>query len=325
MKTKNIPILSLIFGFFILTMAFALAHGGGKPVAEPGSVMTPFIKPIQMVTFGFFAELFATLTGFFGQRLFWSVVALALMIELFLLYPSVAIQLKQKKIHLFHKKLVDKFNSGKLAFSKNKQELDVLYSVNETLHRRGALLFIIQLLVFGWVILGLQALTLARPENWSALSRFDLILLNEPASYLLPFSLALAYFLHSFIKIQYKQKQDYLNPWQSRLSLFIAVAFSALVFVFSSFMPVLLSVYMIHLITFSTLRYSIVEWNSKKWGKAAHRDLVKMIKHAKPQTTAFQKWRTKLNHSSFFRHFNLHLLEEAASMSLVVGLVVKLF
>lgn len=326
MKTKHIPLVTLILGLFILGMILMANQGLGLSASESnlGLVATTLEAPNGhlKVSFGLFADFFYGILAFTNQNLFWGVLILALLVELVLLYPSAAIELKQKKIHLFHKKLVDQFRSGKLSLSKSKQELDVLYAVNEKLHRRGALLFTIQLVVFLWALLNLVRLTFHLPENWAALSQFDVMLLNFPQSFLIPIVVALGYFFHAIIKIYFKQKEDYIDPWQSRLSFFMSIVISALVFAFASIMPTVLSVYLLTLFTFSTLRYLWVQHHAKGWKKVAHRELVHMLIHTPAHKKGFSKWRVKLNHSAFMRHFNLHMLTEAASMSLVLGLVV---
>lgn len=318
---KKTPLLTLALGLFILTLALAMAQGKGQIFPSQGASAV-FFQPVAELSAGAFASSFMSLLSLLGQNLFLSVSVLAVGVELILLYPSAAIQVKQKKIHLFHKKLVDRFRSGELSLSQSKEELRTLYAVNESLHRRGALLFMGQLLVFVWVLFGLLSLMKIRPENWGALSQFNLMLLAKPAHFLLPLCVGTAYFLHALIKIQFKRKEDYLSPWQLRLSLFIGLLTASFAFVLSQVSSVLVSLYMIQLITFSTLRYSFVEAKAKTWGKVAHRQLIALLLQAKTQETPFHRWRVKLNHSSFFRHFNFHLLEEAASMSLMVGLMV---
>ncbi len=311
----------LVMAAFGATMTLALAQtslipvGGGSPMAfAPVAEAAAYSPAIE-----FFASLFGTLTGLLGG-LFWAVIVLALLVELILLYPSVSLQIKQKKIHLFHKKIVDRFGSGELSLSQAKSELPILYAANRVLHRRAALLFAVQLAVFLWVLLGLRHLSM----NSAAGSLFESALLSAPSDPLLPLSLALAYFFHSLIKIRFRQQQDYLSPWQSRLALFIAFAVAMVAYSFSSAMPVLLSVYAIHLVSFATFRYLWVERHAEAWGKTAQKQLIHLLKTVDLRSGRRQAFADRLRHSPFVRHFNLHLLEEAASMSLAIALMLGL-
>lgn len=267
-----------------------------------------------------FIQFFELINGVMGGNLLLSIIAIALLVELVTLYSAVNIQLKQKKIHLFHKKLVDRFKSGELSMSETKRELDVLHSVNERIHMRGGVLVLFQFIIFLAVLLGLYILS-ASPQSMTIASR-DISLFIQPVSTALPILAALAYLLHSLIKMHVKQKEDYISPVQIKAAMVFALLGSTLIFFFASSFAVLLSVYLITQISFSTLRYVTVESKAKAWGKLAQRELIGMLKASKKHKNKVQHWSRKFHHMAFARHLNFHLLEEAASMSLAFALII---
>jgi len=265
-----------------------------------------------------FSVILNSLTSAFGGSLLAALIVLAFIVELSTLYPAVNLQLKQKKIHLFHKKLVDRFHRGELTMTKTKRELDVLYSVNERIHRRGALLVGFQLLVFVFVLGGLQLTALNPMVLLGSFSSFNFALLAKPVATSLPILAGLAYMLHALIKIHIRQREDYISMTQAIVALAIAVVASVVVFYFASTFATLLSVYFLTQITFATMRYIIVEENAKVWGKQAHKDLVKMLHTSKFHKNKVEHWSRKFNHLSIVRNINFHMLEEAVSMSLAL-------
>jgi len=274
-----------------------------------------------------FVQVFAIIfTGFaqvFAGSLMAAVIVLALVVELMTLYPAVNLQLKQKKIHLFHKKLVDRFHRGELAMSKSKRELDVLYSVNERIHRRGAWLFVSQLIAFLIVFAGLTLMSQAPLFLNGSFSSFNFALLSAPVGYGLPLLASLAYLLHSLTKIHLKQREDYIDVRQVYIALGISLIFSGMVYYFASTLAVLLTVFFLTQITFATMRYVIVENNSKEWSKYVQKELIKMLHSAKVHKNKMQRWTRIFHHLPIARHLNFHLLEEAASMSMAIVLLVN--
>ena len=218
-----------------------------------------------------FGGILSTLMTAFGGSLVAAVIVLALAVELITLYPAVNIQLKQKKIHLFHKKLVDRFARGELTMSETRRELDVLYSVNEKMHKRGALLVSFQVIAFVLVLFGLYYAALVPSVIAGGFSSFNFALLAKPVSYTLPILVGLAYLLHSLVKIHLKQREDYISSEQIQTALIFATIGSIAVFIFAGTFATLLSIYVLTQITFATMRYIIVEDNSKVWGKVAQK------------------------------------------------------
>jgi len=268
-----------------------------------------------VIVMNFFAMIF-------GGNILLSIMFLALVVELILLYPSVRIQLKQKKIHLFHKKLVDRFNSGELTLSDTKRELDLLYAVNEKMHTKGAIFVVIQVIVFFTVLWALNLLTKVPyllHGSWDAL---NLSLLARPESYQLPMTAGLIYFMHSLVKIYYKQKEDYIGRTQAIAAFLFTFIGSTAVFWFSHIFATAMTLYVITLIAFSTARYIIVEQHARQWGKLAHKQLIDMLRAVQPYEDKFEYISHKWNHIPVVRYINFHLLEEALSMSL--GLLIAL-
>lgn len=278
------------------------------------------LSPFWAKFLSVFVVFFNALVNVFGGSLIAGIIVVALLIELMTLYSAVNIQLKQKKIHMFHKKLVDRFHRGELSMSESKRELDVLYSVNERIHRRGALLFLSQLFVFLIVFTGLYLMAHAPSLLDSAFSSFNFAMLSAPKSFVLPLLASLAYLLHSLVKIYVKQREDYIDSRQVYIALGISLIISLMVYYFASIVAVLLTVYFLTQITFATMRFVIVEEKSKDWGKFIQRELIKMLKSSKLHKNKVQHWTRIFHHVPVVRHLNFHLLEEAMSMSLAIVL-----
>lgn len=295
----------------------------GGHLAAPLSAAATGLGPFWAKYVSIFAGLLNGLASVFFNSLVAAIVVLALLVELIILYPSVNLQLKQKKIHLFHKKLVDRFHRGELTMSDSKRELDVLYSVNERIHRRGAWLFGSQLVVFILVFVGLSLTAQVPSALWGSFSAFNFALLSGPTEISLPILASLAYLLHSLVKIHLKQKEDYISMRQVYTALGLALLVSGLVFYFASVFAVLLTVFFLTQITFTTMRYIIVEDNAKEWGKYVQRELIKMLRTAKLHKSRMEHWSRKFNHLPIVRHLNFHLLEEAVSMSLAIVMFVN--
>ena len=271
-----------------------------------------------------FVQIFSTvLTGFSGMfsgSLIAAVIALALVVEMMTLYPAVNLQLKQKKIHLFHKKLVDRFHRGELTMSAGKRELDVLYSVNERIHKRGAMLFTSQMLVFLVVFAGLTLMSQAPMFLSGTFNSFNFALVSAPVGFSLPLLASLVYLLHSFVKIHLRQREDYIDARQVYTAVAVSLLFSVMIYYFASTLAILLTVFFLAQITFATMRYLIVEENSKEWGKYVQKELIKMLRTARLHKSKMERWSRIFHHLPVVRCFNSHLLEEAMSMSLAVVL-----
>lgn len=270
-----------------------------------------------------FAYFLNALSSVFSGSMLAALIVLGLVVEMATLYPAVNIQLKQKKIHLFHKKLIDRFHSGELSMGKAKRELDVLYSVNERIHARGAVLVSFQVIAFVAVFAGLYMLSLEPALLSGSFSAFSHALLAQPFSAVIPALVGMAYMLHSLIKISLKQKEDYISQRQVLVALGIALVLSIAIFSLAGSAPVLVSVYFLTQITFATMRYLIVDENAKAWGKLAQRDLIKLLRTSAVHKNKIQHASRKFNHFAFARHFNFHLLEEALSMSLVLVMTIS--
>ncbi len=299
------------------------------PMDSNSSLLLPLSKTFSASSgffnafYSFFAYLLSVLSSFFAGNILFAVVALAFIVELITLYPAVNIQLKQKKIHLFHKKLVNRFLNGDLSMSENKRELDVLYSVNESIHRRGAILVLFQMIVFLSVLFSLQAILKSPHLLSSYISDFSYSLFSSHAGVFLSAFVGLSYFAHSLIKIYLKQKEDYIDANQVYMALSVALVSSAVAFYFAGVFSILLSIYFVSQITFSSIRYVIVENKSKKWGKFVQKDLIKMLKHSRLHKDKWEHLSRKFNHLALVRYLNFHLLEEAVSMSLALMLLIN--
>ena len=271
------------------------------------------------------AAILNGLMSVFANNILISIVVLAFIVELVLLYPSVRIQLKQKKIHLFHKKLVDRFNSGEISLSETKHELKLLYAVNEKIHAKGAVFVVIQVVVFLMALWGLNLLVSVPSLLQGSWNVFNFSLLSKPMNFFIPLVAGLLYFLHSLIKIYYKEKEDYISSTQSSVAIVLSVIGAALVYWFASIFSVALTVYFVTLITFATIRYIEVEKHAKRWGKFAQKELIELLRVVKPHKYRFQYLSRKWNHLPVVRYLNFHLLEESLSMSLGLLLALNFF
>lgn len=287
---------------------------------EKGMIHMPFFWAGYM---HYFSIVLNGLSGVFAGSLIAAIVVMALLVEMITLYPAVNLQLKQKKIHLFHKKLVDRFRRGELTMGASKRELDVLYSVNERIHRRGAWLIIFQLIVLISVFVGLSLVAEVPAILNGTLSTFNHGLLLPPLGVSLPILVSLAFLLHSLVKIYLKQREDYIDSRQVYTAVGIALLSAGVVFYFSSIVAVVLSVFFLTQITFANIRYIIVENRSKEWGKFAQRELIKLLRTADLHKNKLDHLSRKFHHLPVVRHLNFHLLEEAASMSLAIVLVIS--
>ena len=319
--------------FFLLVVSLAYFQAGiGSPVETPALHMSAStaISPVLYTGFqgafvGIFARFMNFLAHLFSNNLLVAVMVLAVIVELLLLLPAIHIQLKQKKIHLFHKKLVDRFNRGELSLSDTRHEMNILYAVNEKIHAHGAAFVVIQITVFLGVLWSLNLLAHAPYLLRGAQNILNFTLLNHPANFAIPLIAGAFYFFHSLVRVYCKQKEDYISSTQSLVSLSFAIFSSALVYWASTVLPVLLTVYFVTLITVSTLRYIVVEQNAKSWGKLAQRQLIEMLRNVEVHENRFQYLSRKWNHLPVVRYINFHLLEEALSMSLGLMLAFNFF
>ncbi len=324
MKKNRFTLTAL--ALFVLSLFLAYQQGyffdsglGMSDVSYASSTLpasgTTILSGLPAVLASIFMPVFNFLLFMLGNHFMVAIIVLALLVELITLYPAVNIQLMQKKIHLFHKKLVDRFRSGELSMGKAKRELDVLYSVNERMHMKGAVLVVFQLLVFASVLSGLYLISQGL-INPVAVGISNVGLVNAPVTYILPILTGLSYLLHSLIKIQVKQREDYISDAQLAVALMFAILGSAVVFFFSTQFAVLLSVYVMTQITFATLRYIVVENKAKAWGKLAQKQLLHLLRTSTRHKNKVEHLSRKFNHLAFVRHVNFHLLEEGLSMSL---------
>lgn len=327
---KKLSLVLTTLFLFATSLYLAFMQGNVSTDAGQGTELhlsATDISPVVYTGFkayvaNFFADVMNGLMSIFANNILLSIVALALIIELVLLYPSVRLQLKQKKIHLFHKKLVDRFAKGELSYSKTKYELDLLYAVNEKIHSRGAVMVVIQVVLFLFAFWGLYLLAKVPTLLQGSWNVFNFSLLSNPMDYGVPVIAGLAYLFHSLVKIYYKQKEDYISKTQSRVALLLGFVGAVVVYWFAGTFPVALTIYFVTLISFATVRYLFVEQNSRKWGKYAQRELIDMLQKVETHKDKFEYISRKWNHLPVVRYVNFHLLEEALSMSL--GLMIAL-
>ena len=332
MKKFSLAITTLVLFAFSLYLAFV--QGGNALVAQQKSwhailaqaSANPWVGTgLKGVVANVFSVVMNGLLQITNHSMLGAIVLLALLVELLLLYPSVRIQLKQKKIHIFHRKLVDRFSSGELSVSSTKEELHKLYDVNERIHQRGAWLVVAQIVVFLFTFWGMGLMTKAPAllaGVWS-LSNFNL--LSSPTGVLLPLFASLLYFFHAVVKIWFKEKEDYISPTQAATAILFAVLGSAVVYHFASLFAVAMTLYFITLITCSTIRYAVVEQHARDWGKIAQQELIGMLREAKPHRNRFEYWSRRWNHLPIVRHINFGLLEEALSMAMGLLLALSFF
>ena len=322
---KRTGLMLTTFFIFILSLYVAYQQGYAGQIFSDASALSLSLTGSE-VSFSYFQEAFlslfssilSTLNFAFAGNILVSVLALALIVELVTLYPAVALQLKQKKIHLFHKKLVDRFKSGEFNMSKTKRELNLLYAVNEKMHRRGALLVAFQGAAFIFVLAGLYLFSKNPTYLTGSFNALTFSLMAKPAGMILPLMTALTYVFYALIKIHIKQKEDYVSQTQVKIALGFTVLASISIFFLSGMFSTLLSVYLIAQFTFATLRFLMVEEKSKAWSKLAQRELIKMLQTAEIHKNKWEHASRKFNHLAPVRHLNLHLLEEGLSMSLAL-------
>jgi len=330
-RTKKIGLIVGTLGLFALSIYLAFLQGSSTGELhhsyETGTLSGVAVSPViytglKAQVAKIFAIVFNAIMKLFGGSVLASIIALGLFVELALLYPSFCIQIKQKKIHLFHRKLIDRFNNGELSVSKTENELHKLYDVNEQIHHRGALLVITQVALFFFTFWGLNLLVRAPKMLEGSWSVLNFNLLNSPRGYVLPLLAGIAYFLHSMIKVYFKQKEDYISSAQTSVAALFAVLGSALVYMFAGAFAMALTVYFFTLVTFATVRYIIVDQKAKDWGGFAQRELIKMLREAKPHKNRFEYFSRVWNHLPVVRLINFNLLEEALSMT--IGLILAL-
>ena len=326
---KRISLILITLGLFAFSIYLAFSQGS-IPLVEKTteSVLIP-IQASPLIYTGFKAEVakvfaigFNSLMQITGNSVLLGIIILALLVELVLLYPSVRIQIKQKKIHTFHKKLVDRFNSGELSVSEAEDELHKLYDVNEKIHHRGAFLVIIQIIIFFFTFWGLSLMVKVPGLLYGSWNVLNFSLLTKTSGYLLPLLAGLLYFVHAMIKVYFKEKEDYISTSQTTMAVLFAVIGSAVVYLFAGIFAVALILYFVTLVTFSTIRYIIVEQDAEEWKRLAHQELIQMLLKAKPHRNRFEYLSRKWSHLPIVRHINFNLLEEALSMAL--GLLVAL-
>lgn len=327
---KRFGLILATLGLFIFSVYLAFVQGGAT-ISGTSNVHGAFesVQASPLIYTGFKAEvakIFVVvmngLMALTGKSILLSIILLGLLVELVLLYPSLRIQLKQKKIHLFHKKLVDRFNKGELSVSETEDELHQLYDVNEKIHHRGAVMVAIQIAIFFFTFWGLNLMVKAPGLLTGSWNILNFSLLNRPTTYWLPFLAAILYFIHAVIKIYFKEKEDYISPAQTTVAAMFTIIGATVVYLFAGIFAVALTIYFITLITFSTIRYIVVEQHVREWGKFAQRELIHMLREAGPHHDRFEYFSRIWNHIPIVRHINFNLLEESLSMTL--GLILAL-
>ncbi|QQR83307.1 hypothetical protein IPJ72_05920 [Candidatus Peregrinibacteria bacterium] len=329
--TRQFPLISVSIALFVASvyLAYHSVVVGFKDEIIP-SVLSVVPASELMVTgvkaqvASWFAGLFQILMGYTAHNLFLAIFVLAFLVELVLLYPSVSIQIKQKKIHLFHKKIVDRFRKGELTLSKTRSELAKIYEVNETIHRRGAVLVVIQIALFFSTVWGLNFLMSNESFLAASWSTLNASLLTKSPTVALSALISLSYLFHSLIKIYFKERQDYIAPAQVSMALVFALLGSGVMYAVSNLFPVAVSVYLITLISFSTLRYAFIEQNAHLWKGHAQSELIRMLQNAQSSPKSWVVLSRWWNHLPITRALNTHLMEEALSMSLSLLIMVTL-
>lgn len=329
---KRFGLIFTTLGLFALSVYLAFQQGSASLATPPveGTLHGAAASPLVYVGFKaqvakVFVAIMNSLLALTGESVLLSIILLALLVELVLLYPSFRIQLKQKKIHLFHKKLVDRFTKGELSVSRTEDELHKLYDVNEKIHRRGALLVIAQVFLFFFTFWGLNLMVKAPGLLSGSWSILNFSLLNAPATYALPLVAALLYFTHACIRIYFKQKEDYISSAQVTIAALFAVIGAVVVYVFAGIFAAALTIYFITLVTFATIRYIVVEQHARGWGQFAQKELMQMLRDAGPHKSRFEYFSRKWNHIPIVRHINFSLLEEGLSMTLGLLLALSFF
>ncbi len=331
---KKVGLILTTLGLFAFSVHLAFMQGSSPLVVQRGNLASMiwgqsasplFGGGLKGFVAGTFSMLMNALLNVSGHSVIWALVLLALVVELVLLYPSVTLQLKQKKIHWFHKRIVDRFNRGELGVSSTREELRKVYDVNEKLHRRGAWMVVVQVLVFFFTFWGLSLMVRVPgmlAGSWSVLN-FSLLMRTE--TIWIPLLASLIYFFHALVKIYYKEKEDYLSNTQNVLAFLFAILGAMVVYYFAGMFAIALTVYFITLVTFSTIRFIVVEQHAREWGKLAQHQMLQMLRDSKPEQNRFEYLSRKWNHLPVVRHINFALLEEALSMSLGLLLALSFF
>jgi len=331
---KKIGLILTTLGLFAFSVVLAFMQGSSPLVVQRGNLADFLSGNSANPVFGgglkgfvaaTFSMLMNALLNVTGHSAIWALVLLALVVEIVLLYPSVSLQLKQKKIHWFHKKIVDRFNCGELSVSSTREELHKVYDVNERLHRRGAWLVVAQVLVFFFTFWGLSLMVRIPgmlAGSWNV-SNFSLLMNTE--TIWIPLLASLIYFFHALVKIYYKEKEDYLSPTQNVLAILFAILGSTVVYYFANMFAIALTVYFITLVTFATIRFIVVEQHAREWGKLAQHEMLQLLRDSKPDQDRFKYLSRRWNHLPVVRHINFALMEEALSMTLGLMLALSFF
>ncbi|MBU1017602.1 YidC/Oxa1 family membrane protein insertase [Patescibacteria group bacterium] len=329
---KRFGLIFTTLGLFALSVYLAFIQGNASLLNAPVEGTLHGVSASPLIYSGFKAEvaklfvvIMNSLLTVTGKSVLLSIILLALSVELVLLYPSFRIQLKQKKIHLFHKKLVDRFNKGELSVSQTEDELHKLYDVNEKIHHRGATIVMIQMALFFFTFWGLNLMVKAPGLLTGSWSILNFSLLTPPVTYALPLTASLLYFAHACTKLYFKQREDYISSAQTTIGALFAVIGTVIVYVFAGVFATALTVYFITLIAFATVRYIVVERHARKWGQFAQRELIQMLREAGPHKDRFQYFSRLWNHIPIVRHINFNLLEESLSMTLGLLLALSFF
>lgn len=332
---KKLSLIASTLALFSLSIYLAFMQGSTSGAELHSSATESVLTGVQvspLVYTGFKAEVakifsvvFNSLMQMTGGSVLISIVILAIAVELILLYPSVRIQLKQKKIHLFHKKLVDRFNSGELSVGKAEDELHKIYDVNEKIHHRGAILVAAQIALFFFTFWGLNLMVKVPEMLYGSWNILNFSLLSKATNIWIPITASMIYLVHSITKIHFKTKEDYINAGQIITALVFALVGSVIVYLFAGIFAVALSLYFITLITFSTIRYILVEKYTENWNRShVQKELMQMLREAQPHKNRFQYFSRLWKHLPIVRHINFNLLEEALSMSLGILLAMNL-
>lgn len=332
MKKATLILITILLFTLSLVVAY---HQGAVPTGEetilhqaslmgarPSAFVYGGMKGVVVSIFSVFFNGFLMLSG--GSALI-AIIAMALLVEIVLLYPSVSIQLKQKKIHLFHKKLVDRCNNEEVTMKEAEKELNKLYEVNEKIHQRGALLVVAQIALLFSTFWGLKLLIHAPEALYGSWSLLDFSLLTRPDSVWLPVIASLVYFSHALMKMWLRSSEDYISPYQMISAFLFTLVGSGIVFTFAGIFSSALTIYFVTLVTFSTIRYWVVEQHAKEWGSLAQRELMEMLKATTGHKNKFQYFSRVWNHLPVIRLINFNLLEEALSMTLGLLLALSFF
>lgn len=316
---KKYIIITLAF-LFLLGVYIAFMQGfsneGLEGLSMSGIVYVGMKAKIAII----FSNIFVLFMFLTNNNPIFAIIIMAFTVELILLYPNVIIQLKQRKIHLFHKKLLDKFNSGELKASDTNKDLYKLYAVNEKIHHKGALMVLSQIIIFFFTFWGLNLITHSK-----VLLSQPIIYLSHSATVSLALLASFMWFFHSVLKIYYKNKEDYINPSQVIFALITTIITSMLVYVFANIFSIGILLYFMSLILFSSLKYILIFENIKSWYSYTKRDLIKDMNKINEDIDRFKFFSNLWNKIPVVRAINFNLLEEGLSMMLGLLLVLSFF